>query len=86
MIIISSITKLVVHEFFSSLRSEHIILCSHLVHIVEEHLSHLVDRHCGVDGTGEAKFADSIRQGAKMGAVRVGEQHCINLANHLKQE
>ena len=84
MIIISSVAKLVVHEFFSSLTGEHIsLLYFHLVHIIEEHLSHLVDWHCGVDGTRKAKFADSIRQGAQMGAVGVGEKHCIDLANHL---
>ena len=51
MIIISSITKLVVHEFFHHIESPLAIgqLATNLVNIVEEHLAHLVDWHRCID-------------------------------------
>ena len=54
MIIISIITKLVVHEFFSSFYEAQASISTDLVNIIEEHLTHLVDRHCCINWTGES--------------------------------
>jgi hypothetical protein len=34
----------------------------HLVCVVEKHLTHLVDRDCGVDGAGQTHLTHQVRQ------------------------
>ncbi len=52
---------------------------THLVEVVHEHLSHLVDGNGGVDGTLESKCPHQVGQSAQMNHVRMGHQDSIDL-------
>ena len=54
----------------------------YLIEIIEEHLTHLIDRNSGIDWTGETELAHSNRESSQVTGVRVGEEHCINLVNN----
>jgi hypothetical protein len=41
---------------------QHCLHVRHLVCVVEEHLTHLVDRDCGVDGAGQTHLTHQVRQ------------------------
>ncbi len=41
---------------------QHCLQVRHLVCVVEEHLTHLVDRDCGVDGAGQTHLTHQVRQ------------------------
>ena len=57
----------------------------HLVEIIEEHESHLVDGHRGVDRTRQTQPPHSHRQRTKVSDIGVGEEHRVNLGDDLLQ-
>ena len=54
---------------------------AHLVQIIHEHLTHLVDGDSSIDGAVQTQLSNSIRQGSQMYGVRVRQEYSINLMN-----
>lgn len=52
---------------------------AHLIEVIHEHLSHLVDGDSGVDGALESQFSHQVWEEPQVRHIRVGQQHCINL-------
>lgn len=54
---------------------------SHLIEVIHEHLTHLVNWDSCIDGTVETQLPHGIRQGSQMQGIRMGEEHSINLVD-----
>ena len=52
---------------------------AHLVQIIQEHLSHLIDWDGGIDGAVQATLANHVWQCPQVEWVRIGQQHSIYL-------
>ena len=52
---------------------------TNLVQVVHEHLSHLVNRHSGIDRALELQSAHDVRQEAQVRHVGERQEHCIDL-------
>lgn len=54
---------------------------SHLIKIIHEHLTHLIDRNGCINSAVQTQFSHSIWQGPQVYGVRMGEEHSIDLVN-----